>query len=252
MRIAVHATGDVARRASLILLNGTGLESLGLLDAEPNVEADSRVHRVEDIGIYDGLLTDDQEPTPAIERAVAAGIPVASWVEYTEDTATEVTVLSGCNLATGITPALAHHEAARSPEVMEEVLAWTEPGSPLRRGEAVAFPDPVGARWGRQLEARSDDTVPTARIAVPMSGDWAAASAQVTSAVDDGVVRRVVGVADLAAHLEAIALAAGVATLDAFPPGLCEPTAAAEIYLSKALEMGLAVASYVDGTSAGR
>ena len=224
-----------------------------MLDAEPSLDADSRVHRAEDLAAYDGLLTDASEPGPIVDRAAAVGIPVATWVEEVAVADPESTVLVGANLASGITACLAYHEAARSAEVMEEVLAWTEPGRSLRRGVAVAFPDPVGARWGREVEADSgSDAVPTTRLVVPIEGDWAAASAQVTCVADDGVIRRVVGVADLAPHLEAIALAAGVATLGAYPAGWCLPVAAAEIYLSKALEMGLAVASYVDGTTTAR
>jgi hypothetical protein len=245
VRIALDATSEVGRRAGLILLNGTGLETLGLVDADPRDDADGRVERADRLTAYSGVMTDREDPAEIFDRAQAAGIAMATWVDF-EPSYPKVTVLSGANLATGITSCLAFHEAARSPEVLEEVLAWTEPGRPLRRGTAVAFPDPVGARWGSELP-KQDDVVPTRRVAVPIDGEWAAASAQVTCATDGGVVRRVVGVADLAVHLEAIALAAAGATLDHYM-GRARPADAAEIYLSKALEMGLTVASYVDGT----
>ncbi|MDH3426620.1 MAG: hypothetical protein OEM22_08140, partial [Acidimicrobiia bacterium] len=75
---------------------------------------------------------------------------------------------------------------------------------------------------------------------------WAAAMARVTGAADDGVVQRVVGVSDLAAHLEGIALAAGVLTAAAgqFQPGYATPQDAAEQYLAAALGIGMAVASF--------
>ncbi len=68
--------------------------------------------------------------------------------------------------------------------------------------------------------------------------------ARVTSATEGGVVTRVVGVADHAAHLEALALAAGVISFEVFSPGAHRPAHAAEIYLSAALQAGLDVASY--------
>jgi hypothetical protein len=249
VRIALDATSEVGRRAGLILLNGTGLEVLGLVDADPRDDADARVERANDLAAYSGLMTDRDDPTDIFNRAQDAGIAMAAWVQFAPSHPT-ITVLDGANLATGITSCLAFHEAARSPEVLEEVLAWTEPGRPLRRGTAVAFPDPVGARWGSELP-KQDDVIPTKRVAVPIDGEWAAASAQVTCATGGGVVRRVVGVADLAVHLEAIALAAAGATLDHYT-GRARAVDAAEVYLSKALEMGLAVATYVDGTPVAR
>jgi hypothetical protein len=64
--------------------------------------------------------------------------------------------------------------------------------------------------------------------------------------VDDGVVQRVVGVADLGSHLEGIALAAAAVTVanGSYPAGHHKAEAAAESFLAKALEMGLEVASY--------
>jgi hypothetical protein len=232
----------------LILLNETGINALGLIDRDPAGGDDGRVQRADDLSDFDAVVTDAEDPVEIVHRALVAGTPVATWVDF-EGPIAEVPVLGGANLANGITPCLAHHEAARSAEVLQEVLAWTEPGRPLHRGTAVAFPDPVGARWGTTLPSRAEP-IPTTRIAVPIRGEWAAASAEVTCAAEGGVIRRVVGVADLAAHLEAIALAAAAATLGSFPPGPCHPSDAAEEYLSKALEMGLAVASFVDGTAA--
>ncbi|MEE8330660.1 MAG: hypothetical protein V3R84_02730 [Acidimicrobiia bacterium] len=250
VRIAVDATTDVGRRAGLILLNGTGIEALGLVDSDPRTDADPRVTRADDLADYDGIITDREDPREIFARALAGGTPMASWVDFRPDES-DIAVVGGANLATGITTCLAFHEAARSTEVLEEVLAWTQPGRALRRGTAVAFPDPVGARWGTKLPS-GDDAIPTTRIVVPLDGDWAGASAQVTCATAEGVVRRVVGVADLAVHLEAIALAAAAATLEHFPQRPCSAVDAAEVYLSKTLEMGLAVATYLDGTPAAR
>jgi hypothetical protein len=70
--------------------------------------------------------------------------------------------------------------------------------------------------------------------------------ARVTSAHEDGVLTRVVGVADLAPHLEALALAAGALAVagGAFPPGIASPDEGADAYLAAALQAGLDVAAF--------
>jgi hypothetical protein len=121
------------------------------------------------------------------------------------------------------------------------VIAWTEEGKPVRRGDPVAFPDPVGARWGKRR--RSAGT--TTRIAVPVDSDWAGATATVVGRTDDGRETRIVGVADQVRHLEALALAAGaVAAIATDLTGVIRPSDIAEEYLAAALRMGLGVATY--------
>jgi hypothetical protein len=68
--------------------------------------------------------------------------------------------------------------------------------------------------------------------------------ARVTGATDGGVVTRIVGVADLAVHLEALALATGAAVVDEYSPGANRPADLAEVFLSKALDIGLEVAAH--------
>jgi hypothetical protein len=130
---------------------------------------------------------------------------------------------------------------------MDEMVAWTEPGKPLRRGEAIPFPEPVGSRWGRPRPADR-----WRAFAAPVGGEWAAAMARVTSATEAGVITRIVGVADLATHLEALALAAGTLAVarNAYPSGLQRADAAAVAFLAEALNAGLGVATYSQRESA--
>lgn len=124
---------------------------------------------------------------------------------------------------------------------MDVTIAWTEPGSPLRRGTAVPFPDPVGSRWAKPRHVANREM-----LVAPVDGEWAAAMARVTSATNNGVVTRIVGVADLAPHLEALALASGAIGLarGSYPLGATVPEDAGESYLSTALTAGLDVAAY--------
>ena len=248
MRIALDQHGDVGTRCGRILLGERRLTALGLIDKSPT-GSDDRLHTVRDLSGYDVIVTDATEDASAVvESALEAGIGCVVFADGDDlegdygkaFAAADLSLLLGANLATGVAPCLASHETAHGGEILDVTIAWTEPGSPIRRGEAIAFPDPVGARWAR---ARQTEAGYEAFVA-PVHGEWAAAMARVTSAVESGVVTRIVGVADLAAYLEAIALAAGALTLGAFSPGAHRPAAAAEPYLSAALEAGLEVAAY--------
>ena len=242
VRIALHHTGDVGFRAGRILLGDRRVEVVGLIDKRPTDDHDGRLERVGDLTAYDLVVTDDAEPNWIVAKAVAAGTSCVTWMDGDgsgfRSSAAEVVVLSGANLASGIAPCLASHEVARASSVSEITEAWTEPGSPLRSGEPLAFPDPVGGRWGRRHR-------PNAFVA-PVHGDWAGAMVKVTSHEADHRATRIVGVADLAPHLEAIALAAGALAVGAgaFHPGLGQPADAAEAYLAEALGVGLDVAAY--------
>lgn len=240
VRIALHSSSEVGTRAGRILLGDRRLEVLGLVDKDPTSRDDARLTRARDLSGYDVIVTDSDDPDGIVARSVSTGTSCVVWVEPDLDDVEiphATVVLTGANLASGIAPCLASHEVARASSVSRIVVAWTEPGSQLRSGEPLAFPDPVGGLWGRPHG-------PNAFVA-PLSGEWAGAMATVTTGKDRNAVTRIVGVADLAPHLEAIALAAGtlaVAT-GAYAPGLRQPPDAAEAFLAEALGVGLDVAA---------
>ena len=143
MRLAIHQTGEVATRAGRILLAERSLTALGLIDKYPT-EPDDRLEHVEVLATYDALVTDAEQPATQIEAALNAGINCVVWgdadgaeEEYDEAfTAAGLHLLTGCNLGSGIAPSLTAHEVAGAETVLEVTTAWTEPGSPRRRGEA--------------------------------------------------------------------------------------------------------------------
>lgn len=247
MKVAFEVTGDVGRRAVLLLLGDPLVSKVGVVGTSNKAPRDPQVVTIDDAHGFDLVATDSSDPSKAAQNAIDHGLPLVTFTEMEPEPAFEgVVQLSGASLGSGIAPSLAWHEVAQTSEVLELSIAWTEPGSPLRRGEAVTFPDPVGARWGVEVASHPINGIPSRHITVPVEGDWAAAMARVTGAADDGVVQRVVGVSDLAAHLEGIALAAGVLTLAAgqFQPGYATPQDAAEQYLAAGLGIGMAVASF--------
>lgn len=236
MKIALHPTTEVGVRAGKLLLGEADLERIGVLNA-PVTDRDPRVDRIEGVQGFDLLVTDDADLDVA-RHAMAAGVPVVTWVDADdlnlEDAA--VPVMTGANLANGIARALVTRElGGRS---LPAVMAWTEPGSSLRSGEPITFPDPVGARWGT-VRSRSGSVK---EVSVPVNEEWAGAVVHVT---DNGTTR-ILGIADLATHLEALALAAGAMIMasGSHEPGRVLSSDVADEYLLAALRAGLDIASF--------
>ena len=247
MRIALNATRDAGRRATRILLAERDLAALGLYGSDGSNVADRRTIAIRELTGFDILVTDDADAASAFAGiALDDGIPCVVTAESVEPdlggryAAAGLTLLVGSGSVAAIAVSLASHEVARSDEVTSVTMAWTVPGKPLHRGTAAAFPDPVGARWGRIV-----GRAPT-HVEVPVDGEWAGAVATVNGRVGGERVQRVVGVADNREHLEGIALAAGALAVLAggFGPGLHRPGDSPEAFLSAALRVGLGVAAF--------
>jgi hypothetical protein len=249
MRLALHAHGAVGRRAGRILLGERDVVALGRYgDTEARIE-DRRTTAVRHLTGYLLLATDAPDGASFARIALDDGLHavLSADVPIPDEFAARaveagLTVLVGADLGPGIAETLAAHEAARTTRDVHVRIAWTEQGSPLRRGTAVPFPEPVGPRWGRPVEG--DGSVE--RVVVPVQGTWAGALATVTGRVGGRRVERTVGVADDEDHLRAIALAAGVLAVaeGRYGPGVRRPSDAAHAYLSAALRVGMDVASF--------
>lgn len=246
MRIALNAIGEVGVRTGRILTAERDLVALGLYGDTTSIGQDRRVLTISSLAGYDLLVTDDPSDGSALARlAVADGVSCAVPGAVSADVArrfeeSDAVLMTHCSLE-GLAETLATHEAARAADVVATVVAWTEQGKPLRGGEPVAFPDPVGARWGKRRRA----TGTNALIVVPIDGEWAGVTATVVGRVGDHQETRIVGVADQVRHLEALALAAGAVTAARTDlTGVIRPRDVAEEYLAAALSMGLGIAAY--------
>jgi hypothetical protein len=255
VRVAIHPVGEVGRRA------------LRILQAEPVItevvawqvdEPGPRVRVVDRLDGFDVLVTDRPEPDEqalACLRAGVALVTTASWggepgLAFADS---GLSLVVGANLETGLAASLALQEAALMDEPLEVRVAWTVPGRPRRRGEPMPFPDPVGSRWAREVSPQGWVThnIPVKAYEAPVEGEWAAAMAQVSGALDDGVQRTIVGTADHGQYLAAIALAAPAipAGHHSYHPGRQWASAAPTAYLDRALAAGLDVASFHETTS---
>ena len=257
-RIAVHATAEPGARAGRILLGEPDLIELGTYRCSFTTPGDSRVQRTDDLSGFDVLASDDTgDPLTIAAQARTAGIPCVLWSDLWEGRAegrsagddfarSGLTLLLGAALGPGIAHALASHEVARLDRVTSVSVGWTVPGRPLRRGEALPFPEPVGSLWARETDDPDlPSPAPTRRLVAPLQGDWAGATARVSGTVDGRPGHRVVGVADHAGHLEGLALAAGAVAVvsGGYGVGLQWPSAA-DTYLEHALAAGLTVATF--------
>ena len=230
-------------RTGRLLLGEAKLETLGIV-GQPVSDRDPRLRRIDDLEGFDVVVTDDPELGIA-RRAMASGVPIVAWIDG-DDLAPEspaIPFMTGANLATGIAHALAVREMASIGQPISTLIAWTEPGTQLRSGEPVSFPDPVGARWGR-IRYRHGITT---ELVVPVAGEWAGTVVRVS----DEQHTRILGIADLATHLEALALTAGAVMVASGPvqPGLVRPADYADEYLLAALRVGLEIASFTSATA---
>ncbi len=209
VRVAVHPIGEVGRRAVRVLQAEPAIQEVVVwgIDAEA-----SRARLVESLDGVDVSVTDRHEPDDLAQACLegrSALVTTTSWggepgLEFSE---AGLSLVVGANLETGIAASLAVQEAALMDEPLEVRLAWTVRGRTRRRGEPIPFPDPVGSLWAREVDPRGWTTVniPVKAFEAPLEGEWVAAMAQVSGALDNGVQRTIVGTADQGPYLSAIA-----------------------------------------------
>jgi hypothetical protein len=251
VRIALHPTTEIGHRAGRILLAEADLTALGIYGHRGRGTEDRRSMAVTDLAGFALLASDDRTaPLDLAALAAADGLScvLAADVDPPASLADSfagqgLTLLAAASLP-GLADALRFHEAALLADPQAAVVAWTIGGKPLRLGEAVPFPSPLGARWGRRLAARAGDPPLLVRMEVPVEGTWAGALARVTGTAAGRAGQRLVGVADHRQHLEALALAAGALAIARghMPGGLCRPSHGAAGYLAEASRLGLALA----------
>lgn len=256
MKVAVHAVGEIGRRVIRVLQAEPAVTSVAVWGVESPGPRVPVIERLDDVEV---VVTDRTEAESLAEACVAGSASLVTADNWATELAGDLasvgrTLVMGANLETGLATTLALQEAALMDEPLEVRIAWTTPGRPLRRGEAIPFPDPVGSHWAREVDLMgwTGLSVPAAAFEARVDGQWAGAMAQVSGALDGGVQRTIVGTADHAAFLSAIALAAPVVPVgqSLYPPGFQWPSAAPSAYLDRALAAGLDVASFHETTPA--
>lgn len=235
MRIALDTGTDVGQRTARIFLGDPRCDRLVLINSGW-VPRDSRVIQARDFSGVDVVVSDGTTPLASlIGRSSVAGAPLVFWsdVPTSELGTAAIPVIVGANVGSTLADALLTHPSSQPVRGDTVKVAWTEPGSPHRKGTPIAFPDPVGLAWSQERGKN--------RFVACRDDEWAGA----TTIVDGGSGQRIVGVADLGAHLEALTLAAVAFTAAAgsFEPGVQSTAAAWEVILTEArnLELDIAV-----------
>ena len=153
LKASLLIAGEIGRRAGRILLAEPGIERIGVLEGDFGPAFDDRVESIR-LPLPDSVLISDdlEDPGRAYLKAIASGVscvlldesPIPDHIS-SQFEAAGTTLLAGANVRSGIAAAIAATEAERIDDAAAVTVSWTEPGSPLRHGIAVAFPDPVGA-----------------------------------------------------------------------------------------------------------
>lgn len=236
MRVLVEAIGEVGQRTANILLAESTVEYIGVWNS-PATRRTRRSGPASDIDGFDVALSDSSTPrAELVARCSVAGIPIVLWADapHIAPGASVVPIVTAANVGSALTAALLAHPTA-SPENGEPtVVAWTEPGKPHRRGELIAFPDPIGVSTAQERSP--------GRFVVHRADEWAGAVVR----VGPPEAPRVVGVADHAAHLEALVLAATtlITAEGAFEPGVHTAASRGEQLLNALRNVELDIAAW--------
>jgi len=250
MRLALHPTTEIGHRAGRILLGEPDLEALGIYGHRSRDTEDRRSMAITDLAGFALLISDDATaPLDLAAIAVEDGLSCVLAADadppsvLADRFARQGLILLLNASPAGLAGALRFHEAVGAETKQEVLVAWTTEGKPLRRGEAVPFPDPLGARWGRRLPGAPGRDPAVVHIEVPVEGPWGGALARVAGRKG---IHRLVAVADDRHHLAALALAAGALLLarGGPGPGVFRPADAAAAYLQAAGHLGLELAGF--------
>lgn len=224
MRVLLESTSEVGKRTANVLLAERDVDFVGVWNAA-DTRRTPRSGAATDVEGFDIAVTDRSRANhDLIARCSVAGIPIVLWTDD-DDIApgsAPIPIVTGANVGSALIAALLAHPNANPAPGEPVTVAWTEPGKPHTRGEDVVFPDPVGAmRAKRRAQGR---------LVATRDDEWAGAVVRVGS--DDAI--RVVGVADHAAHLEALVLSATalVAAAGAYAPGTRSAAEAGEQLLN--------------------
>lgn len=198
MRVLVDATTDIGQRAARVLLAEDGVTHVGLWDAAEATH-NARSGPASDVEGFDVAMSDRMDHIgDLLARCSVAGVPLVLWNDAPDVAPGPaiVPVVIGANLGSGLAEALVHHPSASLAPGDDVQIAWTEPGRPLRKGTPIAFPDPVGMSWSKQRSP--------GRYVAFRDDEWSGAVVRLEGEGGE----RIIGVADLGPHLEALVLTA--------------------------------------------
>jgi len=235
VKIALDTGTEIGQRTARIFLGDSRCERLVMINAGW-IPRDDRVVHTRKFSDVDVVVSDGTTPlTSLIGRSSVVTAPLVFWpdVPTSEYGAASIPVIVGANVGSTLADALLTHPSSLPVPEDTVRVAWTEPGTPHRNGAPIAFPDPIGMAW-------SDERA-SGRFVALRDDEWGGA----TTIVEGPSGQRIVGVADLSVHLEALTLAsvAFSAAAGSFEPGIQSTATARGAILVEArnLELDIAV-----------
>ncbi|MFQ5967447.1 MAG: hypothetical protein ACE5MI_07535 [Acidimicrobiia bacterium] len=236
MKVVLWCFSSVAVRAARVLAADPDVSEIGIVSDSGQTPHEYRAVSPSDLASWDVLATDGALPPD--EKLIPR------WVVTTREAdgkPSQPNQIVGANIVSGIAGSLAALELARTDRKVR--LAYTVSGAPLRRGEQLRFPSPVGTLYGRPPQGASLPSGLDRVWEAPTHDQWAGV---LVWRAQDGSPQRVLGVADDRGFLAAIALAAATvaAGRGAYRsvPGYAFEAPAALVEV--AVGSGLTVASY--------
>ncbi|MGI9584821.1 MAG: hypothetical protein ACR2N7_04460 [Acidimicrobiia bacterium] len=234
MKAVLDSTSEIGQRTGHILLGDSTTDFVGLWNA-PEASSRARSGPVDDVAGFDVVVSDRMSNfEELLARCSVAGVPLVLWTDGSDlhSGPAAAPVVKGANMSLGLSEALSHYPSAERSAADSVVVGWTEVGKPHGSGTAIPFPDPVGMSWGTERS--------TNRFVALREDEWAGVSVT----VEGKAGKRIVGVADLSNHLEALTLAAAAlaASEGAYEDRIQMASAAGEQLLNKLLHLELDVA----------
>jgi hypothetical protein len=234
VKAVLDAASEIGQRAGHILLGEAGADFVGLWNT-PEASAKARSGPVDDVAGFDVVVSDrSTNIEDLVARCAVAHVPLVLWTDAPNlhEGPAAAPVAKGANVGLGLSEALTHHPSAASVAADSVVVGWTEPGKPKGSGTAVPFPEPVGMSWGRERSSN--------RFVAFRDDDWGGA----TVTLEGPSGKRIVGVADLSSHLEALVLAGAAlaAAEGAYEDRIQMASVAGEQLMNKLLHLELDVA----------
>jgi hypothetical protein len=184
MRIALYGREALGVRIARVLLAERHLERLGIVEEDVR---HPKVERVESVDDYDAVIITelDEDGIGLMHEAIERRVDVVLGHEAPRLEAPASAVIPGLLSPRALANALAVSTRERVDEAVEVTIAWTAEGRLLRRGDAVTFPEPIGARWAEPNETLEDGI--HRALEAPGPPPWAGALARVTTMTASGL-----------------------------------------------------------------
>ena len=204
MRIALYGREALGVRIARVLLAERHLERLGIVEEDVR---HPKVERVESLDDYSAIIIAelDEDGIGLLHEAVERRVDVVLGHEAPHLDTPASAVIPSLLSPRALAHALAMSTGETVEEAVEATIAWTAEGRLLRRGDAVTFPEPIGARWAEPREV-TERGIHRA-LEAPGPAPWAGALARVTTMTSSGLRTTTTAVVDDQEFLAAAMLA---------------------------------------------